>query len=93
MKNTQTHTVSLVATDRVSIWNWNDQVSVTFEESPGNSIIVERVATEEFLRACVYFIHGLSTTKELSSVQQTLLNSILTDLKVMDNNKALKVAA
>ena len=93
MKNTQTHTVSLIATDRVSIWNWSNKVSVTFEESPGNSVIIEGVETEEFLRSCVYFIHGLSTTKELSSVQQTLLNSILTDLKVMDNNKAPKVAA
>ena len=93
MKNSQAHTISLIATDRVSIWNWNNKVSVTFEESPGNSVIVEGVETEEFLRACVYFIHGLSTTKELSSVQQTLLNSILTDLKVMDNNKAPKVAA
>ena len=93
MKNQQTHTFSLIATDRVSVWNWNNKVSATFEESPGNSVIVEGVETEEFLRACVYFIHGLSTAKELSSVQQTLLNSILTDLKVMDNNKAPKVTA
>ena len=91
MKNSQAHTVSLIATDRVSIWNWNNKVSVTFEESPGNSVVIEGVETEEFLRSCVYFIHGLSTTKELSSVQQTLLNSILTDLKVMENNQTPKV--
>ena len=93
MKNQQTHTLSLVATDRVSIWEWNGKVSVTFDESPGNSVVVEGVETEEFLRSCVYFIHGLSNTKNLSNVQQTLLNSILTDLKVMDNNKAPKVTA
>ena len=93
MKNTQTHTVSLIATDRVSIWEWNNKVSVTFEESPGNSIIVEGVETEEFLRSCVYFIHGLSTTKDLSNTKQMLLNSILTDLEVMEKNKAPKVPA
>lgn len=91
MKNTQAHTVSLVATDRVSIWDWTNKVSVTFEESPGNSVIVEGVETEEFLRACVYFIHGLSVSKELSNVQQTLLNNILKDLKVMENNQTPKV--
>ena len=93
MKNQQAHTLSLVATDRVSIWEWNDKVSVTFEELPGSSVVVEGVATEEFLRSCVYFIHGLSTTKELSNTKQMLLNSILTDLKVMENNQAPKVAA
>ena len=93
MKNSQAHTISLVATDRVSIWEWNGKVSVTFDESPGNSVIVEGVETEEFLRACVYFIHGLSTTKDLSNTKQMLLNSILTDLEVMEKNKAPKVAA
>jgi hypothetical protein len=93
MKNQQTHTVSLIATDRVSIWNWNNKVSVTFEESPGNSIIIEGVETEEFLRACVYFIHGLSTTKELSRINHSLLNSILEDLKTWEVNEAGKAAA
>ena len=87
MKNSQAHTIALIATDRVSIWNWNNKVSVTFEESPGNSVVIEGVETEEFLRSCVYFIHGLSTTKELSNTQQMLLSSILKDLKVMETNQ------
>ena len=87
MKNTQTHTVSLIATARVSIREWNDKVSVTFEELPGTSVVVEGVATEEFLRSCVYFIHGLSTRKDLSNPKQMLLNTILKDLKVMETNQ------
>lgn len=92
MKNHQTHTIALIATDRVSIWDWNDKLKVTFEESPGTSVIVEDVATEEFLRSCVYFISGLCKNKELSKVKQSLLSSILDDLKTWQNNKA-EVAA
>ncbi len=93
MKTTQNQTISLIATDRVSIWEWKDRVNVTFAESAEVSTVVEHVSTEEFLRACVYFIHGLSHTKELSRTNQTLLNSILEDLKVMENNKAPEVVA
>jgi hypothetical protein len=93
MKNQQEHTVSLIATDRVSIWEWSNKVKVTFEESPGNSVIVEGVDTEEFLRSCVYFIHGLCHTKELARVNHSLLNSILEDLKIWETNEAGKAAA
>ena len=93
MKNQQEHTVSLIATDRVSIWEWANKVKVTFEESPGNSVVVEGVDTEEFLRSCVYFIHGLCHTKELSRINYGFLNSILEDLKIWETNEAGKVTA
>ena len=93
MKTQQEHTVSLIATDRVTIWEWTNKVKVTFEESSGNSLVVEGVDTEEFLRSCVYFIHGLCHTKELSRVNHSLLNSILEDLKIWKVNEEGKAAA
>jgi len=87
MKTTQTAIVQLIATDNVSIWDWKDEVRITFRESVDSSVEVSGVSTDEFLRACVYFIDSLSRMKGLCNNKQTLLNSLLGDLKVMETNQ------
>ena len=87
MKTTQTSIVQLIATDSVSIWDWKDEVRVTFRESADSSVEVSGVITVEFLRACIYFIDSLSKMKGLCNNKQRLLNSLLEDLKVMETNQ------
>ena len=93
MKNEQQHSVTLAATDRVSIYHYKDRTSVTFEETRETKLVVEQVDTEEFLRACSYFISSMSKIKDLSNMNQVSLESILDDLKLMERNKAPEVTA
>lgn len=94
MKNQQAHSFSVIATDRVSIWEWKDQVKVSFYESAENYVEVCGVDTKEFLLACSYFISALAnSTKDLSSDNQRLLNDMFNSLEIMKNNQTPKVSA
>lgn len=93
MKNIQNHSVSLIATDSVSIWEYREKVTVTFRESQESTVEVQGIEDEEFLKAVSYYIHRLTRTDDLSNNKKTTLNSILNDLKVMAENETSKVAA
>lgn len=93
MKNIQNHSVSLIATDSVSIWEYREKVTVTFRESQESTVEVQGIEDEEFLKAVSYYIHRLTRTDDLSNNKKTTLNSILEDLKIMENNKAPEVVA
>ena len=93
MKNFQNHSVSLIATDSVSIWEYREKITVTFRESQESTVEVQGIEDEEFLKAVSYYIHRLTRTDDLSNNKRTTLNSILNDLKVMAENEASKVTA
>lgn len=93
MKNIQNHSITLIATDSVSIWEYREKITVTFRESQESTVEVQGIEDEEFLKAVSYYIHRLTRTDDLSNNKRTTLNSILKDLKVMAENEAPEVAA
>ena len=93
MKNSQAHTVRIIATDSVSIWEYKEQITVTFRESQENTVEVQGADSEEFLKSISYYIHRLTRTDDLSHTKKGLLNTILADLKVMAEIESSKVAA
>lgn len=76
---TQTN-VELIATDRVSLFNWNGTTRVQFNETNNDVLEVTNVDTEELLLAVSYFVRNLATDSGNTERTVRILNDIARDL-------------
>jgi len=76
---TQTN-VELIATDRVSLFNWNGTTRVQFNETSDDVLEVTNVDTEELLLAVSYFVRNLATDSGNTERTIRILNDIARDL-------------
>ena len=76
---TQTN-VELIATDRVSLFNWNGTTRVQFNETNNDVLEVTNVDTEELLLAVSYFVRNLATDSGNTERTIRILNDIAKDL-------------
>jgi hypothetical protein len=76
---TQTN-VELIATDRVSLFNWNGTTRVQFNETNNDVLEVTNVDTEELLLAVSYFVRNLATDSGNTERTIRILNDIARDL-------------
>ena len=78
---TKTETsVELIATDRVSLFNWNGTTRVQFNETNNDVLEVTNVDTEELLLAVSYFVRNLATDSGNTERTIRILNDIARDL-------------
>ena len=85
MQTKQETSVALVATDRVSMFDWRGKTRVQFNETPDTVLEVSNVDSEELLLAISYYVRNLAKESDNTERQQRILNDILSDLK--DNLK------
>jgi len=79
---TKTETsVELIATDRVSLFNWNGTTRVQFNETSNDVLEVTNVDTEELLLAVSYFVRNLAKDSDNTERTIRILNDIAKDLK------------
>ena len=76
---TQTN-VELIATDRVSLFNWNGTTRVQYNETSDDVLEVTNVDTEELLLAVSYFVRNLATDSGNTERTIRILNDIARDL-------------
>lgn len=81
MQTKQETSVALVATDRVSMFDWRGQTRVQFNETPDTMLEVSNVDSGELLLAISYYVRSLAKESDITERQQRILNDILTDLK------------
>jgi len=80
--NLKTETsVSLIATDRVSLFNWKGFTRVQFNETSDSTLEVANVDSEELLLAVSYFVRDLAKDAERSDRQTRLLHDIMHSLQ------------
>jgi hypothetical protein len=85
---TKTETsVELIATDRVSLFNWNGTTRVQFNETSNDVLEVTNVDTEELLLAISYFVRNLAKDSDNTERTVRILNDIAKDLKESLNTK------
>ena len=73
--------VSLIATDRVSLFNWNGVTRVQFNETSDNVLEVSNVDTDELLLAVSYFVRSLAKESGKTERQTRILNDISNELQ------------